>query len=510
MSEQDSLPLSAVLDSPLPPTPPGDTLLTPTQWATLLAIADTIIPSVKPRSSANPALDRVVEDTEFNSISDGLQSSVNGENSTGELVQNFLNETPSSVPQFQEAICRIISNYVPNDGRKGIVSMLDALNTRPTCFLLTGSDTPLQLQPLHIRETILRKWSISCFSKIRLFQRSIVILVSKCWALSSPRLPPLISFPQTPLYGSRTKGFPYEFLQFDSDASAAVIDTDVVIIGSGCGAGVAAKNLAEAGHRVIVAEKSYHFSNAHFPMTQAQGLNHMFENGGAYISDDGSIALVAGSTWGGGGTVNWSASLHTQSFVRQEWADSGLPFFTSLSFQQSLDRVCDYMGVSTDHVEHNDANSVLLEGSRKLGYAAKVIPQNTGHKKHYCGHCMLGCAAGEKRGPAVSFLVDAARAGSQFIEGFTAEKVLFGSGSHGTNVATGVIGDWVSKADRSVKRRVIINAKKVIVSCGTLHSPLLLRRSGLKNRQIGRNLHLHPGTSISSLDILTLVHVHVH
>ena len=46
-----------------------------------------------------------------------------------------------------------------------------------------------------------------------------------------------------------------------------MIYTDVVIVGSGCGGGVSAKNLAEAGHKVIVVEKAYHYSPQHLPMT---------------------------------------------------------------------------------------------------------------------------------------------------------------------------------------------------------------------------------------------------
>ena len=46
-------------------------------------------------------------------------------------------------------------------------------------------------------------------------------------------------------------------------------------------------------------------------------------------------------------------------------------------------------------------------------------------------------------------------------------------------------------ADR-YDRSVTIKAKRVIVSAGTMQSPLLLLRSGLTNAQIGRNLHLHP------------------
>ena len=55
-------------------------------------------------------------------------------------------------------------------------------------------------------------------------------------------------------------------------------------------------------------------------------------NGAFITSDDTSTSIVAGEAWGGGGTVNWSASLQTQGYVRREWAAKGLPFFTSAAF----------------------------------------------------------------------------------------------------------------------------------------------------------------------------------
>jgi choline dehydrogenase-like flavoprotein len=172
------------------------------------------------------------------------------------------------------------------------------------------------------------------------------------------------------------------------------------------------------------------------------------------------------------------------------------------------------MGVNTAKVQHNHQNSVILEGARKLGYAAKTVPQNTGHGEHYCGYCTLGCPSTGKKGPTESFLVDAAQAGATFMEGFKADKVLF-TKVKGKQVASGVKGVWKSRdsylglsGPGVIERQVIIKAKKVVVSAGTLHSPLLLLRSGLKNSQIGRNLHLHPGKSLSlslgrTLQILT-------
>ena len=176
----------------------------------------------------------------------------------------------------------------------------------------------------------------------------------------------MLGFPRVPIHGKPGKGFDYSFVQFPPGPEPEVIETDVVIIGSGCGGGVCAKNLAEAGHRVLVVEKAYYFPPAHLPMTEADAGFHLYQNGGVDSSDDNSISVVAGQAWGGGGTINWSASLQTQGFVRKEWADKGLTSFTSAEFQNSLDRVCQRMGVSIDHIEHNKTNLALLEDARKL------------------------------------------------------------------------------------------------------------------------------------------------
>ena len=370
------------------------------------------------------------------------------------------------------------------------------------------------MQPLAVRHQILQNWTQSYLPAFRTIAKSLTGLFKIIWLKQSPTIRPLLGVPRAPIHGKPGKGFEYAFLQFPLHSEPEIIETDVVIVGSGCGAGVCAKNIAEAGHRVIVVDKAYHFSPEHMPMTEADAGVHLFTNGGFEGSDDNSITILAGQAWGGGGTVNWSASLQTQAFVRKEWADGGLPFFTSSEFQNSLDRVCHRMGVSTEHIEHNFTNRVLLDGARKLGYSVKPVPQNTGGAKHYDGYCTLGCGSAEKQGPMVSFLPDAARAGAHFIEGFDCDKVIFEE-KQGKKVAVGVKGIWksrdgnggVSGSDR-YNREVIIKAKRVIVSAGTLNSPLVLIRSGLKNPQIGRNLHLHPGgLLLYSLNRLTYTNI---
>jgi choline dehydrogenase-like flavoprotein len=282
-------------------------------------------------------------------------------------------------------------------------------------------------------------------------------------------------------------GYDFRFLQFDASEEPLVLETDVVIIGSGCGGAVCAKNLAEAGHRVIVVEKGYYFPPAQLPMPQAESAQHLFENGGAISSKDNSTNIVAGSCWGGGGAINWSVSLQPQDFVRKEWAEEhGLSFFQTQDFQESLDRICDLMEV-TDKGVQSTQGQMILDGGKKLGYHAAPTPRNYGDKEHTCGsHCHFGCGSGEKMGTAITFLPAAAKAGAQFIEGLEAELVMDEADK---SKAIGIKGTWTSRdkeggvsspPEARNTREILVKAKKVVVSAGTLWSPVLLLKAGFK------------------------------
>lgn len=495
--------MAAILDPPPLPLA-DDSVLSPSQWETLLSLADTIIPSIRPKRTADARQHFILDDVDAAKTAEDLQSTIVEPGVSPDLAVQYLEESATSIPGFKESLALLLGKNTPSDQVRGIRIVLSALDTPPFALVLTGSSTPVKLQSLPTRLAIYRAWGRSYIPALRNLHKSLSVLFTKTWITLSPSFSNVIGFPRIPVpyVPPAGDGFPFEFIQIppgDHETEPHTLEADVVVIGSGCGGGVTAKNLAEAGHNVIVVEQGYHFSPRHFPMTMDEGGNHIFANGGAFSTDDGSCAVATGQTWGGGGTVNWSASLQLPAYVRKDWAARGLPFFESGEFQASLDRVCDFMGVSTDYIDHNHANRTTLEGARKLGYAAKPVPQNTGHKKHYCGYCSMGCPSAEKQGPAVSWLPAAARAGATFLEGFWVKSVLFEADGPNTRVK-GVEGVWKSRDEHHVvggspitRRKVVIKAKKVVVSCGTLQSPLLLMRSGLKNPHIGKHLYLHPG-----------------
>lgn len=358
--------------------------------------------------------------------------------------------------------------------------------------VITGKLAAAPQLSIEDRQRILHVWQSHPVPLLRGLYRQLTSLAKVVFAATNETFHKLSGFPVTPLDWKPPATFPYEFIQLPPAATTpepgpVELETDVVIVGSGCGAGVCAKNLAEAGWRVLVLDKGYHFDSPFLPMAAADHLIHMIDGAGAVTSDDNSILVVAGSCFGGGGTVNWSASLRTQGFVRDEWANErGLTFFKTGDFDESLNYVCEQMGVHTDFTP-NHGNQILLDGADKLGWLSKKVPQNTGNSEHHDGHCAQGCSTGDKKGPVHGWFPDAARAGAKFMEGAKVQRVVF----DGKNAkrAAGVEGTWTSRGrdgeldgrdDEKIVRKFRVKAKKVIVSSGTLWSPVLLKNSGLK------------------------------
>lgn len=423
MLEDRTLGQLASLATPLPPVS-NDQIFTAQQWQTLISICEVFIPDLSTASSHN---------IEY-AASHRQITAILPPNSPSDLAITYLAETVADNAAFQENIRRRFAAYIPASQRKGLAFLLSALDTRIGCLGMTGSTVSLHAQTLPTRSRIVLNWATAYLAPLRALYQAGESLTKATWLAQSDTLHRVLGFPEVPEHIIRETGFGFSFLDFNDpkilkegdegqDEDQTIhLEADVVIVGSGCGAGVVAEHLATTLHdlqprpRILVVEKGYHFPSSHFPMSMsAVGVN-LFESGGAVLSDDSSIGILAGSTWGGGGTVNWSASLQPTHIVREEWAiKHGLPFFQSQTFQDCLDEVCQKMGVCSvnDHeglskIQHNFANKTLLEGARRLGLAAEVVPQNTAGKVHNCGRCSMGCASATKQGPANYWLPRAA------------------------------------------------------------------------------------------------------
>ncbi len=267
---------------------------------------------------------------------------------------------------------------------------------------------------------------------------------------------------------------------------ATQLECDVVIVGSGAGGGVAAGVLAGAGLDVIVVESGDYYDDEDFDGSELGALTRYYMAAPSATHDQ-SVALLAGSCLGGGTVVNYSTSFRTPEEVRAEWASHGVPAFASEEYTASLDAVEERLGVNREHNEPCTRERKLQEGCVKLGWHVDAMPRNVRAcaQGKECGYCGLGCRVGAKQSTVKTWLVDASAAGARLVVRTKVERVIVEGGA-----ARGIAGRTAEGHALTVRSRAVIAA------CGAIHTPALLKRSGLQNANIGRHLKLHPATAV--------------
>jgi long-chain-alcohol oxidase len=268
-------------------------------------------------------------------------------------------------------------------------------------------------------------------------------------------------------------------LKTDAITRDAELDCDVCVVGSGAGGGVAAAVLAQAGLDVVVLEAGGHYEDADFDGAELDGLRRLYHGRGTTASDDQGIGILAGACVGGGTVVNYTTSFRTPDDIREEWGGA----FATDAFGAALDVVCARLSVNTDHGAVAKREEVVSRGLQKLGWHVGPMPRNVVgcDQDGICGYCGYGCRLGAKQSTLVTWLVDAQAADARILAGTRAERVTVRAGA-----ASGV------EARTRNGHRVDVRSRAVVVACGSIETPALLRRSGLGPTGLGGNLHLHP------------------
>ncbi|MDX6652999.1 MAG: hypothetical protein QOJ38_1780 [Solirubrobacterales bacterium] len=278
------------------------------------------------------------------------------------------------------------------------------------------------------------------------------------------------------------------------DGDDIELSADVCIVGSGSGGGVIAATLAAAGLDVLVLEAAGYFNEADFSGYELDAYRNMYWRGGPTPSADGNLTLQAGTTLGGGTTINWMNCLRTRPWVREQWArEHGLEGVDGPEFDVHLDAVMGRLGATEECSDLNGPQQRLREGCEKLGWSFETIARNADPASYdpaTAAFIGFGDASGSKRSGEKTWLADAAAAGARLVVGCRVERVL-SEGGRASGVEAVRLGP-----DGAPVGKVRVRAPRVVVACGALESPALLLRSGIGGPAVGHNLHVHPCTAV--------------
>jgi choline dehydrogenase-like flavoprotein len=257
---------------------------------------------------------------------------------------------------------------------------------------------------------------------------------------------------------------------------------EILVIGSGPGGAVTACQLAEAGRDVILVEEG-----EYLPLDSCQAftlaeMTQKYRNGGITAAlGKPKIAYVEGRCVGGGSEVNSALYHRTPASVLEKWAREFGVVATG----------------EADLLPHFEANERELSVGKTPGPAAAVsrkLQEGADKLKWRClevprwftfdgGKDDQGVPTGIRKSMTRSMIPRALDAGCRLISQTKARRIrragekwaLIASDSSGTNVE--------------------IEAESVFVSCGAIHTPALLQRSGFSG-PVGRTLQLHPTAKI--------------
>jgi acyl-CoA reductase-like NAD-dependent aldehyde dehydrogenase/choline dehydrogenase-like flavoprotein len=272
-------------------------------------------------------------------------------------------------------------------------------------------------------------------------------------------------------------------------AGDVTIEADVCVIGSGAGGGVVAGELAARGKQVCVLEMGPYLSESDFAGLEIPAYQSLYLNGGPFPTAEGQVSIQAGSSLGGGTTINWTNSLRTHPWVREQWArEHGLEGVDGPEFDRHLDAVMGRLGATDECCDLNGNHERLRRGCEALGYDFRRTYRNADpatYDPETAGFMGFGDVSGSKRSTAKTYLADAQERGADLVADCRAERIVVEGGR-----AAGVEAAYAGPDGTSA--RVVVRAPQVVAACGSIESPALLARSGIGGPAVGEHLRLHP------------------
>jgi len=260
---------------------------------------------------------------------------------------------------------------------------------------------------------------------------------------------------------------------------------EVAVIGSGSGGGVAA-NLLNENYEVGIFEKGS-YSNRE-TNNETFGYHNFYETYAMQQTRGYKVLLLAGSSIGGGTSINWTTSLRTPDNILNEWDSltGQNNYFNSSNFKSSMDFICKQLNVSEANNRIPQKEIKLAEGLNQSQISYKIIPRNASNDQCLeSGFSTFG-HSDESINSSYQTWFPEDKFNSQNVYSNTSVKYLTISKGRATHI----------NVEKNGKVQQIA-VDKVVLAAGSLNTPKILLNSGYKNKHLGQHLKLHPVSGVA-------------
>jgi choline dehydrogenase-like flavoprotein len=273
------------------------------------------------------------------------------------------------------------------------------------------------------------------------------------------------------------------------------IEVDYVVVGSGAGGATAAVTLARGGEKVAIVEAGPWRDPDDYPSSVYGAMRDMIDAWGSNFTRGRAFwPIVQGSLVGGTTVINSAIAVRTPGDIFLQW---------EREFGVGGRAMADAVGRIQDQVERElCVEEAPPEARGRSNLLAKKAADTLGFENHYMrryvktcrgdGQCLQGCRADRKQSLNRNYVPETLQRGGVVLSCAPVDRVVL-EGKR----AVGVRGRFKHPQTRERGAKFAVRAKRgVLVAASVLQSPVLLMRSGVRSRALGKFFRAHPGTPV--------------
>ena len=269
-----------------------------------------------------------------------------------------------------------------------------------------------------------------------------------------------------------------------------VLETDVVIIGSGAGGATSAEFLSRQGLKVLIIEEAKLRHQKDFKLNELDAFASLYQEGTSRKTADGAIAIYQGRTVGGSTTVNWTSTFRTPENTLQHWQEHfGLSELSQAKMLPWFEEREQALNMQPWLSAPNENNAILKRGCDALGWQSQTMIRNVKGCWNL-GYCGFGCPTNAKQSMLVTSIPLALDHQASLLTCASADHFIFKA----DKISELVCKIYDTEGFQLSRKTLSIRARHFVLSAGAIGSPAVLLRSKAPDpyQTLGKRTFLHP------------------